>query len=195
MYDDCTPPEELGLVELLREDRVRNGRSILKPGFQALATHRFGVYEQKLPRVARLLTSPIYKTLHNFVRNFYGIEIERTVRIGRRLLIGHQSGIVVHPFATIGNNVLLRQNTTLGGVSADHERWLTEGPVLEDGVSVGAGAMIMGRITVGQGARIGPNVVVTRNVPANAVVVATPPRVIRPRAASASEDDSGTAGS
>ncbi len=180
MPDMSTPADELDLITLLREDRVINGYSVFKPGFQVLAVHRFGVRERTYSPAVRRFTTPLYKALHILVRNLYGIEIERTVKIGRRVVIGHQSGIVVHPFARIGDDVILRQNNTLGGVSLVQEDWAGEGPILEDGVTLGAGAVILGKVTIGAGARIGPNAVVSKNIPAGAVVMAPPPRVIRP---------------
>jgi len=159
---------------LLREDLSANfgwGR----PGFQALALHRLGVYKSGIRRrLVRLPFGVVYWLGQGFVRNFYGIELPIGTRIGRRVVIGHQHGIIVHPKAAIGDDCILRQGVTIG--QATH----IPGPAprLGNHVEVGAGAVLFGNINVGDGARIGPNAMVSRNVPAGAVVSAPPARIM-----------------
>jgi serine O-acetyltransferase len=160
---------------LVREDWKVNGRRF-SPGFQALAVHRFGVWAMRLPRVGRRLFYPFYVVMHQFVRNFYGIEIHVRTVVGRRVWIPHQSGICINRAAVIGDGCMIRQNVTLGsGAKAG------DAPILGRGVELGPGAVIIGKVRIGDGVRIGPNAVVMTNVPAGATVVANPPRVIRPR--------------
>ncbi len=113
-----------------------------------------------ISHVARLLT---------------GIEIHPGARIGRRFFIDHGMGVVIGETAEIGDDVTLYHGVTLGGTSwAKGKRH----PTLGNGVVIGAGAKILGPITVGDGAKIGANAVVVREVPANAVVVGVPGRIV-----------------
>jgi serine O-acetyltransferase len=122
--------------------------------------------------------------MYRYVRNHYGIELPDTTIVGHRLVIAHQGGIVIHGRARIGNNCLIRHNVTIGAASHDRA-W--EAPRLGDRVQVGCGAVILGQVTIGDGARIGPNVVVMVNVPASATVFASSPRIISPRVAEFSD--------
>ncbi len=159
----------------LAEDYRRHDASITKPGLHAVWVYRFGRRVLAIPQPLRLVFKLVYKPMHWWVRNFYGIELPETTRVGRRFRIGHQSGIVIHHNSVIGHDCLIRQNCTLGagsGPTAD------KGPTLGDNVELGAGVVIVGGIKIGDNVRIGPNAVVMMNVPAGATVVTTPPRVI-----------------
>jgi serine O-acetyltransferase len=174
-----TLPTGITLLKLISEDRRANGYGFALPGFQAVAVHRFGVWEMRLPLLVRLVTRPIYKGLYLFVRNVYGIELPRTVQVGRRLCIGHQSGIVIHPHAVIGDDCIIRFNSSLAGAALEHQQWAIEAPRLGNHVTLGAGAIVLGNVTIGDNVHIGPNAVVTTDVPPNTVVVVDPPRMIR----------------
>lgn len=174
------PPPRLpaGLRTLLREDWRRNGCDWTRPGFRALAVQRFGVWRMRIrSRALRAPLSVLYRTLHRFVRNRYGIELHATAQVGRRLCIAHQGAIVIHEFATIGDDCTIRQGVTLGAAG---EYRIDAAPVLGDRVDVGAGAMILGRVRIGDDARIGPNAVIMTDVPEGATAVAPPPRIITP---------------
>jgi serine O-acetyltransferase len=95
-------------------------------------------------------------------------------------VIGHQHGIVVHPGATIGDDCQIRHGCTIGAATDDG--FWRQVPTLGSRVNVGAGAMIIGRVHVGDDVRIGPNAVVMTNIPAGSIVLAEAPRIIRPRA-------------
>jgi serine O-acetyltransferase len=167
------------LRALLREDRAAND-SRSTPGYQALAVYRFGVWACDLEtRFWMRVFRRIYLTVYWFVRSFHGIELPASVRVGRRLRIGHQGGIVFHPDAAIGDDCLIRHNVTIGAIS--HSRSL-EVPVIGDRVEIGAGAVIIGSITVGDDALIGANVVVRSDVPPGAVVIPPEPKIVMPRA-------------
>jgi serine O-acetyltransferase len=171
------------LLALLREDRISHERNVFSAGFQALAVHRFGVWQSHLSWPARAITRPLYGVLYGFVRNVYGIEIPRTARVGRRVVFGHQHGIVIHDFAEIGDGCIIRHGVSLAAATGktNYERWAAQAPKLGRGVKVGVGAVIVGGVTIGDEARIGPNAVVTTNVPAGATVVVPPPRIVKPR--------------
>ncbi len=174
-------------LDMIHGDWVAHERSITRPGFQAVIVHRFGSWAMGLPVVPKLLFAPIYAVFFWFVRNFYGIELPHRTKVGRRFCIGHQSGIVIHPFAVIGDDCLIRQNVTIGAALK------VAAPRIGNKVEIGAGAVLIGGITIGDNVRIGPNAVVMMNVPANAMVVTPPPRVfIRPNQPSPSEVQSET---
>lgn len=168
----------LGLYERIREDFQANGRDITRSGFQAIAVYRFGVWILGLPRVVRFLLLPFYAVMYLWVRNVYGIEISYRARIGRRFRIAHQGGIVIHPRAQIGDDCLIRHNVTIGATGAGP--W-TDAPILGNGVEVGCGATILGKIRIGDGARIGPQALVLLNVPPGGMAVSEPARIIVPR--------------
>jgi serine acetyltransferase/FMN phosphatase YigB (HAD superfamily) len=163
---------EPALRSLLAEDFRTHGRAPTSPGFQAIAAHR-------LARAANASRSPLAPVLRAIatilfvlVRNLYGIELPPKASIGRRVKISHQSGIVVSGDAVIGDDCRLRQNVTIGSRGKTDPRSGRRKPVLEEGVYVGAGAIILGGITVGAGARIGANALVVEDVPAGARVFA-----------------------
>lgn len=131
-----------------------------------------------MPTLWRLPLTVLYGALYFVVRNFYGIELPAETVIGRRLHIGHQSGIVVNGAAIIGDDCILRHNVTVGARSHDDA---DQAPVIGDDVQVGPGAVIMGPITVGNGARIGPNALVIEDVPPGGRVLA-PVATIRVKA-------------
>lgn len=165
------------LLAWIRQDYRANGRSVFYAGFQAMAVHRLGVWHQGLrPTLARVPFALLYAILNIFVRNVYGIEIHATTRIGRRVQIAHQHGIVLHPRCIIGDGCLIRQGVTIG--QAAHIRGPQAAPRIGSGVLIGAGAIIMGDITVGDDVVIGPNAVVMTSVPAGCIVTAPPARII-----------------
>lgn len=172
---------ESSLARQICEDWEAHFRDWTQPGFRALAVHRFGTWVHRKSGYG-LVRGPIRKVLSRlhlmmfrYVRNHYGIELPVEAVVGRRVIIGHQSGIVIHDNAVIGDECVLRQNVTLGALNS--ERAL-EAPRLGRGVEIGGGAMIMGGVTIGDGARIGPNTVVMEDVPAGATVFVSSPRMI-----------------
>ena len=143
------------------------------PGLHALWFHRLahGLWRRDLYFLGRLVSQ--------FGRFFTGIEIHPGARIGKCLVIDHGMGTVIGETAEIGDNVLLYHNVTLGGVDLIK---MKRHPTLEDHVVVGAGAQILGPITIGAHSRIGANAVVVKDVPPESVVVGVPGRT-RPRSA------------
>jgi serine O-acetyltransferase len=178
------------LARQLREDLATAHGDLLAPGFQAVALHRFGVWVRSRAAPIRPVLTMIYKVGYLVVRNVYGIELPRTVRLGRRVKIAHQSGIVIHPNAWIGDDCVIRQNVSIGAAAGDRARAHDQAPRLGRGVSVGVGAVIIGAVSIGDGAVIGPNVTVLTSVPARSRVLAAPPRTIQmPSAVAAREDE------
>ncbi len=139
------------------------------PGIHALIFHRMAhaLHKRNLKWLARVLA--------NIVRWYTGIEIHPGAVIGRRFFIDHGTGIVIGETAEIGDDVTLYHGVTLGGTS-----WRAgkRHPTIGNNVVIGAGAKVLGPITINSGSRIGSNAVVTKDVPANATVVGVPGRVI-----------------
>jgi serine O-acetyltransferase len=138
------------------------------PGVHALALHRLG---NRFWRAGWLSTARFVSHVSRFLT---GIEIHPAARLGRGLFIDHGMGIVIGETAEVGENVSLLQGVTLGGTSTRREK---RHPTLQDSVTVGAGAKIIGAITIGENSRVGAGSVVVRDVPPNAVVVGVPGRV------------------
>ncbi|NEO91308.1 MAG: serine acetyltransferase [Moorea sp. SIO3G5] len=171
--------DNLGLWQQIKEDWKAHGCDWTKPGFRAVAVQRFGVWRMNIqPKLLRAPFSILYRALYRKVRNTYGIELPYTVKLGRRVIIEHQSGIVIHGDCTIGDDTILRQGVTLGNRYLDRP---FDAPILGKSVNVGAGAKIFGKVTIGNGANIGANAVVLSDVPAGATVVGIPAKVIKMR--------------
>ena len=154
-----------------RDPAARNAFEVVTcyPGMHAVWLHRaaHGLWRREWKWLARCVS--------NFSRWLTGIEIHPGATIGRRFFIDHGMGIVIGETAEIGDDVTLYQGVTLGGTSWNAGK---RHPTLEDGVVVGAGAKVLGPFTVGAGAKIGSNAVVTKAVPAGATAVGIPGRII-----------------
>lgn len=159
-----------------------HGRDWTKPGFRAVAVHRFGVWRMAVqPKPLRAPLSLLYRALFRRCRNRYGIELPYSVKLGRGVVIEHQGAIVVHGACEIGDGCIIRQGCTLGLRRLGD---LTAAPVLEERVELGAGAVVLGRVRLGAGARVGANAVVLDDVAAGATVWGIPARAGRPPTAS-----------
>ena len=160
-------------IEIIKE-RDPAARGIFEiflcyPGFQSIVIHRFThkLWQFKIPLIPRLMS--------HLNRLATGIEIHPGAKIGKRVFIDHGMGVVIGETAEIGNNCLLYQGVTLGGTGKNHGK---RHPTLMENVVVGAGAKILGSITVGSNTRIGAGSVVVRNVEGNSTVVGVPGRVV-----------------
>ena len=149
------------------------------PGFHALVYYRIAhaLWGWKLFLLARFIA--------HAGKLLTQIEIHPGAKIGRRFVIDHGSGVVIGETAEIGEDVTLYHGVTLGGIApsvdSDAQRNQKRHPTVHDGAIIGAGAHILGPISVGRGARIGSNAVVTRDVPAGVTAVGIPARVVMPR--------------
>lgn len=142
------------------------------PGLHALVLHRIAhaLWNSSLKLLARVLS--------HFSRWITGIEIHPGAKIGRRFFIDHGMGVVIGETTEIGDDVMLYQGVTLGGTSWSKGK---RHPTLENSVVVGAGAIILGPITIGHDSRIGSSSVVIHDVPALSTVVGIPGKVIHRR--------------
>ena len=126
-------------------------------------------------KVVRAPLTVLYRMMVLFVECAAGISLPYTVRLGRRVRIWHHGGIILHA-RSIGDDVHIRQNTTMGVASADRH---LEIPTIGNRVDIGCGACILGGVTVGDDCKIGANAVVLGNVPAGSIAMGVPARVIR----------------
>ena len=139
------------------------------PGLWALLFHRIAhwFYKKGLRFIPRLISAiGMFLTM---------IDIHPGATMGRRVFIDHGVGVVIGETAIIGNDVIIYQQVTLGGVSASKDK---RHPTIGNNVVVGAGAKVLGNITVGDGSKIGANSVVVKNVPSMATAIGIPARVI-----------------
>ena len=139
------------------------------PGVHALIIHRLShwLWRKRLFWLARFNS--------HIARWLTGIEIHPGATIGRRVFIDHGMGVVIGETAVISNDCTLYHGVTLGGTSWNKGK---RHPTLEEGVVIGAGAKVLGPITVGKGAKIGSNAVVVKDVPAEATAVGIPARIL-----------------
>ena len=154
-----------------RDPAARNTFEVLTnyPGLHAIWFHRLShkLWKANFKWLARFIST--------FSRWLTGIEIHPGAKLGRRFFIDHGMGVVIGETAEIGNDVTLYHGVTLGGTSWHSGK---RHPTLEDNVVVGAGAKVLGPITVRKGAKVGSNSVVVRDVPENATVIGIPGRVV-----------------
>ena len=139
-------------------------------GVQALLAHRVAhaLYEAQVPLVPR--------TIAFTSRAVTGVEIHPAARIGQEFFIDHGSGVVIGETAELGDRVTLYQGVTLGGTGFARGK---RHPTVEDDVTIGSGAKLLGPITVGHGAKVGANTVVVADVPPNSTVVGNPGHTVR----------------
>lgn len=159
----------------LRKDYEAHGRQFFNWGFRAMIVYRFGRWRYRIkPRFLRLPFSAAYKYMF-FRMKAKGIELPCEVEVGDGLRIDHQGGIVVSGYARIGRNCVIRNGVTIGLARPDEP----SAPSIGDDVDIGAGAKLLGRISIGNGARIGANAVVITDIPPGATAVGVPAKIVR----------------
>lgn len=170
------------IIKMIRED-LANARdhdpaargnvenAIVYSGLHAIWLHRIAhwLWVRRIKGPARILAQ--------FTRFLTGVEIHPGATIGRRFFIDHGMGIVIGETAEIGEGVMLYHGVTLGGQVLTQTK---RHPTIEDNVTIGAGAKVLGPITIGAGSAIGANAVVTKDVPPNHIAVGIPAKA-RPR--------------
>ena len=167
-------PEGIGFWALVAEDFATHESKLFSQGFWAVFWNRFGNWRMGLPYGVRIPFTLIYRVMHRVTQWTCGIDLPYTVILGRRVKIEHFGGMILIA-ERIGNDVIIRQNTTLGitGPEAPGER-----PTIGNGVHLGAGVVIVGAVTVGDGARVGANAVVVKDVPPGGSVGGVPARIL-----------------
>ncbi len=171
-----------------RDPAARNVFEVLTcySGVQAVIFYRLThfIWRYKLYWLARFIST--------FARWLTGIEIHPSAVIGRRFFIDHGMGVVIGETAIIGDDCMLYHGVTLGGTSWDKVK---RHPTLKNGVVIGAGAKILGPITLGENVRVGSNSVVVRSIDDNETVVGIPGRIVRKKAEDGDSFDSYAANS
>jgi serine O-acetyltransferase len=174
-----TEATRLTLWQQIKEDWKAHGCDWTKPGFRAVATQRFGVWRMNIQ--SKLLRAPfslLYRSLYRKVRNTYGIDLPYSVQLGRRVVIEHQGAIIIHGDCVIGDDCIIRQGVTLGNRYLDRP---FDSPKLGNRVNVGAGAKILGGVSIEDDASIGANAVVLSDVPAGQTAVGIPAKILKPK--------------
>ncbi|MCH5153365.1 MAG: serine O-acetyltransferase [Clostridiales bacterium] len=178
--------EEVGFFESIkqRDPAARSSLEILLlyPGVHAIIWHRVAhfFYSIKLKFIARwIMTVSRFQT---------GIEIHPAAQIGKNLFIDHGMGVVIGETAVVGDNCTIYQGVTLGGTGKDHNK---RHPTIGDNVVVGAGAKVLGNISVGNNVKIGANSVVLKDVPNDCTVVGVG-RIVKAQEPPCSECDTCT---
>ncbi|MEI7612788.1 MAG: serine O-acetyltransferase [Betaproteobacteria bacterium] len=170
-----------------RDPAARTSWEVLTcyPGIHARTMHRLShwFWEHRFYWLGRFVS--------HLARCLTGIEIHPGAVIGRRFFIDHGMGVVIGETAIIGDDVTLYHGVTLGGTSWNKGR---RHPTLEDGVVIGAGAQILGPITIGARAKVGSNAVVVKNVPPGTTAVGNPARIIDSEQAQKREEKAGQMG-
>ncbi|MBU3597991.1 serine O-acetyltransferase [Polynucleobacter bastaniensis] len=169
---------------IVRDPAARNRLEVITcyPGLHAVWIHRAShcLWNLGLKWIARLLSM--------LARFITGIEIHPGAKIGRRVFLDHGLGIVIGETTEIGDDCTIYQGVTLGGTSL--YKGVKRHPTLGKGVVISAGAKVLGGFTVGDGARVGSNAVVLKEIPAGATAVGIPARILHPDLPQASSPDS-----
>jgi serine O-acetyltransferase len=170
-----------------RDPAARTSWEVLTcyPGVHAALMHRLShwLWTRQLRWLGRLVS--------HLARFLTGIEIHPGATIGRRFFIDHGMGVVIGETAVIGDDVTIYHGVTLGGTSWTKGR---RHPTIADGVVIGAGAQVLGPITVGARAKVGSNAVVVKDVPAGTTAVGNPARIIDNEQAQKREEKAGQMG-
>lgn len=169
---------EIGFWTVVREDFETHRRDFFSQGFWALFWHRFGNMRMSVRSgVLRAPLTAVYLMMLKILEWTAGIYLPYTVIVGRRVRLEHFGGMILVA-ERIGDDVIIRQNTTFGISTLDklHER-----PRIGNGVEIGTGTVIIGGVTVGDGAVVGANSVVTKDVATRTVVAGVPARPLNPK--------------
>jgi len=165
------------MFDHIRSDLRAHGGRWGAQGFWALLVYRFGRWRYGVrPAPLRKCFSLLYHLLYKLVQILTGIELPCEVQIGRNFVIDHFGGIVVSGYARFGDDCRIRNGVVVGLARVDDP----VAPVIGNNVDIGAGAKVLGRITIGDNVVIGANAVVVRDVPSDCIAVGVP-AVVRPR--------------
>ena len=165
------------MFEHIRDDLRAYGGRFGAQGFWAMVVYRFGRWRYGVrPALLRKLFSLLYSVAYKLVQIATGIELPCEVQVGRNFVIDHSGGVVVSGYARFGDDCRIRTGVVVGLARVDDPC----APQIGDRVDIGAGAKVLGRITIGNNVVIGANAVVLRDVPDDSIAVGVP-ATIRPR--------------
>jgi|SRR5258708_11366670 serine O-acetyltransferase len=168
------------MFDNLREDWDTHERDIWRQGLWVMAVYRFGRWRYGFRhRIVRAPLSFVYKLLFKFIQIITGIELPCEANIGRRFRIDHFGGVIISGDVVFGDDVVIRNGVTIGLRRAG----VRGSPKIGNRVDIGAGAKILGPITIGDDTTIGANAVVLEDVPPNSSAIGIPARTIPRRLA------------
>ena len=149
---------------------------VLSLGFWGLQVYRFGHLRYRFnSKIIRFPLGAVHVVLSKLAEIVCGVTIGVSAKIGKRLIIEHSGAIVIHGNAVIGDDCIIRQGVTIGNRNLDRP---LEAPNIGNRVNIGAGAKVLGGVHIGDDVEIGANAVVIKNVPAGAIAVGVPARII-----------------
>lgn len=167
------------MTDLIRSIRKRDPA---RPTYLEVVFGYNGFHAVLLHRVCHALWNMGFRGLARFLANlsriFTGVEIHPQATIGKRLFIDHGAGVVIGQTAVIRDDVTIYHGVTLGGIGSASRVDGKRHPTIENGAMIGAGAQVLGDITIGEGAKVGANSVVTIDVPAHSVALGIPARIV-----------------
>src|SRR5690606_20446411 len=164
-------PKDIGFIALLKEDYATHDRLPFEPGLWAIWAHRFGNWRMGIRfKPLRMVFTILYVLLKTWVQWIWGIQLDYTTKVGRRVRLWHHGGMVLVA-REIGNDVHIRQNTTFGVKNREE---LRAKPMIGNRVDIGCGATIVGHVHIGHDSVIAANTLVTRDVPPYSVVIGVP---------------------
>jgi serine O-acetyltransferase len=164
-------PVDLPMFENIRNDLKAHGGDWGAQGFWALVVYRFGRWRYGVrPAIVRKVLSLVYRILYKLVQILTGIEFPCEVEIGHNFVIDHFGGIIVSGYAKFGNNCRIRNGVVVGLKRVDQPC----APVIGNDVDIGAGAKLLGNITIGNNVIIGANAVVVDNIPDHSIAIGVP---------------------
>jgi serine O-acetyltransferase len=165
------------MLDNIRQDLKAHGGKWGAQGFWALLVYRFGQWRYGVrPKLLRKFFSLIYRILYKLVQILTGIELPCEVEIGRNFVIDHFGGIIISGYAKFGDNCRIRNGVVVGLQRVEDPG----APVIGNNVDIGAGAKVLGRISIGDNVAIGANAVVITDVPDDCVAIGVP-AIIKPR--------------
>jgi serine O-acetyltransferase len=157
-------------------DNIRNDLEVYKgnwgaQGFWVMVVYRFGRWRYGISsKLLRKVFSIIYRILYKIIQIITGIEFPCEVEVGRNFIIDHFGGIVVSGYARFGNDCRIRNGVVVGLKNLDN----IAAPVIGNNVDIGAGAKVLGNISIGNNVLIGANAVVICDIPDNSIAVGVP---------------------
>jgi serine O-acetyltransferase len=159
------------MLENIRTDYQAHGRKWASQGFWVMVVYRFGRWRYGIrPALVRKPFSFLYKVLFKTVQMVTGIYLPCEVPVGKNFVIDHFGGIVISGYSTFGDNCRIRTGVVVGLARVEDPC----APVIGNNVDIGAGAKVLGRITIGDNVLIGANSVVVSDVPSNSIAVGVP---------------------
>lgn len=173
--DKNNNPDDISFLDLIREDFRTNDASLVHQGFWMLLIHRFGNWRMGVkPKILRMPLTILYRVLNKCTQIFFGMKLDYTVKVGRRVKLEHFGGMILGA-REIGNDVILRQNTTFGIRAVDD---LNAKPTIGNNVDIGAGAVIVGNVKIGDNCIIGANSLIFTDVAENSIMMGVPAKKI-----------------